>query len=63
MKNYIIIFTILISKASKYWQCVREELVFFNQLLDHSIDYERNRLEKKKLQLIPLLMIRQPNLK
>lgn len=38
-------------KSSKYWQCVREELVFFNQLLDHSIDYERNRLEKKKLQL------------
>lgn len=36
---------------SKYWQCVREELGFFDQLVRESIDYERLNLKKQRVQL------------
>lgn len=35
--------------ASKYWQCVREQSVFFDNLVMASFDYRRNELKLKKL--------------
>lgn len=38
------------TKASKYWQCVREQNVFFENIIATSFDYRRNEVEIKKLQ-------------
>lgn len=38
------------TKASKYWQSVREQSVFFENLVTLSFDYRRNNIEIKKLQ-------------
>lgn len=38
------------TKASKYWQCVREQNVFFENIISMSFDYRRNEVEIKKLQ-------------
>jgi len=35
--------------AAKYWQCVREQGVFYENLVSLSFDYRRNRIEQKKL--------------
>jgi len=35
--------------ASKYWQCVREQAVFYENLVALSFDYRRNKIEQKKL--------------
>ena len=35
--------------AAKYWQCVREQNVFFEQMVFLSFDYRRNEVEIKKL--------------
>ena len=37
------------TKASKYWQCVREQNVFFENLMSLSFNYRRNEVEIKKL--------------
>ena len=37
--------------SSKYFQAIREELVFFSELVRHSLDYERCKLNKEKIQL------------
>jgi hypothetical protein len=36
--------------ASKYWQCVREQNVFFENLIQLSFGYRKNLVEIKKLQ-------------
>lgn len=36
------------TKASKYWQSVREQAVFFNNLVTLSFDYRRNEVELKR---------------
>ena len=36
--------------ASKYWQCVREQNVFFENLMSLSFDYRKNEVKIKKLQ-------------
>jgi len=36
--------------ASKYWQCVREQAVFYENLVMLSFDYRRNLIEQKKLE-------------
>src|SRR5210317_1507432 len=36
------------TKAAKYWQCVREQNVFFENLMNLSFDYRRNEIEIKK---------------
>lgn len=38
------------TKASKYWQAVREQSVFFENLMSLSFDYRRNDIRIKKLQ-------------
>jgi hypothetical protein len=38
------------TKASKYWQCVREQNVFFENLMSLSFDYRKNEVKIKKLQ-------------
>jgi len=38
------------TKASKYWQCVREQNVFFENLMELSFDGRQNEVEIKKLQ-------------
>ena len=35
--------------ASKYWQCVREQAVFFDNLVMASFDYRKNEIKLKKL--------------
>ena len=35
--------------ASKYWQCVREQAVFYENLVTLSFDYRRNKIEQKQL--------------
>ena len=35
--------------ASKYWQCVREQNVFFENLMSLSFDYRKNEVKIKKL--------------
>ena len=37
------------TKAAKYWQCVREQNVFFENLIDLSFDGRENEIEIKKL--------------
>tara|TARA_B100000900_G_scaffold409444_1_gene425391 strand:- start:630 stop:1430 length:801 start_codon:yes stop_codon:yes gene_type:complete len=37
------------TKAAKYWQCVREQNVFFENLMTLSFDYRKNNVEIKKL--------------
>ena len=37
------------TKAAKYWQCVREQNVFFENLMDLSFDGRENEIEIKKL--------------
>jgi len=37
------------TKAAKYWQCVREQNVFFENLMTLSFDYRKNDVEIKKL--------------
>jgi hypothetical protein len=37
------------TKASKYWQCVREQNVFFENLMSLSFDYRKNEVRIKKL--------------
>lgn len=36
--------------ASKYWQCVREQNVFFENLMSLSFDYRKNEVKIKKLE-------------
>ena len=36
------------TQASKYWQCVREQSVFFDALVGESFEYRRNELELKR---------------
>lgn len=36
--------------AAKYWQCVREQNVFFENIIAMSFDYRRNEVEIKKTQ-------------
>jgi len=38
------------TKASKYWQCVREQNVFLENLMSLSFDYRRNEAKIKQLQ-------------
>jgi len=38
------------TKAAKYWQCVREQNVFFENLMSLSFDYRKNEVKIKKLQ-------------
>ena len=37
------------TKAAKYWQCIREQNVFFENLMSLSFDYRKNEVEIKKL--------------
>ena len=37
------------TKAAKYWQCVREQNVFFENLMSLSFEYRKNEVEIKKL--------------
>ena len=37
------------TKAAKYWQCVREQNVFFENLMALSFEYRKNEVEIKKL--------------
>jgi hypothetical protein len=38
------------TRASKYWQCVREQNVFFENLMTLSFEYRKNHVEIKKLE-------------
>jgi len=38
------------TKASKYWQCVREQNVFLENLMSLSFEYRRNEVKIKKLE-------------
>ena len=38
------------TKAAKYWQCVREQNVFLENLMSLSFDYRRNEVKIKRLQ-------------
>src|SRR5210317_2199904 len=38
------------SKAAKYWQCVREQNVYFETLMALSFDYRKNEIEIKKIE-------------
>lgn len=38
------------TKASKYWQCVREQNVFFENIMSMSFEYRKNEVEIKKTQ-------------
>ncbi len=37
------------TKASKYWQCVREQNVFFENLMSLSFDYRKNEVKIKRI--------------
>ena len=37
------------TKASKYWQCVREQNVFLENLMSLSFDARRNEVKLKKI--------------
>lgn len=37
------------TKASKYWQCVREQNVFFENLMSLSFDYRKNEVRIKRI--------------
>src|SRR6056300_1766223 len=37
------------TKASKYWQCIREQNVFFESIMSLSFDYRKNEVKIKKL--------------
>jgi len=37
------------TKASKYWQCVREQNVYLENLMTLSFEYRKNEIEIKKL--------------
>ena len=39
------------NRAAKYWQCVREQNVFLETLMDLSFDYRKNDIEIKKIQI------------
>ncbi len=39
------------NKAAKYWQCVREQNVFLENLMSLSFDYRKNDIEIKKTQI------------
>ena len=39
------------TRAAKYWQCVREQAVFYEQLVHESFTYRRNELKLEKIQL------------
>ena len=39
------------NKAAKYWQCIREQNVFLETLMDLSFDYRKNDIEIKKIYL------------
>jgi hypothetical protein len=39
------------TQASKYWQCIREQSAFYEQLVQASFEYRRNTVEIKKLEL------------
>ena len=38
------------TKAAKYWQCVREQNVFLENLMSLSFDYRRTEVKIKRLQ-------------
>ena len=38
------------TKASKYWQCVREQNVYLENLMNMSFEYRRNEIKIKRLQ-------------
>ena len=38
------------TKAAKYWQCVREQSVYLEQLMSLSFEYRRNEVKLKRLQ-------------
>ena len=38
------------TQAAKYWQCVREQGVFYENLVTLSFEYRRNKVEQKKIQ-------------
>ena len=38
------------TKAAKYWQCVREQNAFFENLMSLSFEYRKNEVEIKKLE-------------
>ena len=38
------------TKAAKYWQCVREQNVYLENLMSLSFDYRRNEVKLKRLQ-------------
>ena len=38
------------TKAAKYWQCVREQNVFLENLMNLSFDYRKNEVETKQLE-------------
>ena len=38
------------TKASKYWQCVREQNVFLENLMNLSFDYRKNEVETRQLE-------------
>jgi D-lyxose ketol-isomerase len=38
------------TKAAKYWQCVREQNVFLENLMSLSFDYRRNDIKIKRLE-------------
>lgn len=37
--------------AAKYWQCVREQSVFYENLVQLSFEYRRNKIEQEKLKI------------
>ena len=38
------------TNAAKYWQCVREQNVFLENLMSLSFDYRRNEVKIKRLE-------------
>ena len=38
------------TKAAKYWQCVREQNLFLENLMNLSFDYRKNEVETKQLE-------------
>ena len=39
------------TRAAKYWQCVREQNVFLENLMSLSFDYRKNDVEMKQLEI------------
>ena len=37
--------------ASKYWQCIREQSVYYEQLVQLSFDYRKNRIEQERIRI------------